>query len=66
MSANGHLLNAVNVGDESSRLLLNAHMYEMGLARYVISKKKWNAWRPHPNLIEAIRGFARRKNDRED
>jgi hypothetical protein len=61
-SGNGHLLNAVNAGDETSRLIWNALFVEHGAPQFVMSKAEWAArWRPHPNLVEAVRNFSRRK-----
>jgi hypothetical protein len=65
MSSNGHF-DYGKASHDTQRLLFNGALIDAGLGHYAISKEKWNAWRPHPNLLEAIRGFARRKNDRED
>jgi hypothetical protein len=61
-SGNGTVVAAVEAGDETSRLIMNALFVEHGAPQFVMTKEQWAArWRPHPNLVEAVRGFARRK-----
>jgi hypothetical protein len=66
-SGNGHLLNAVNAGDETSRLIWNALFVEHGAPQYVRTKEQWAArWRPPESLVEAVRNMPRRKKGEDE
>lgn len=62
---NGSLRN-VDAGGETMRLIMNAMMHERGLGQHAISRERWEQWRPHPNLVEAIRNMPRRKKGEDE
>jgi hypothetical protein len=61
-SGNGTVAAAVEAGDETARLIMNALFVEHGAPQLVKSKAEWAArWRPPESLVEAIRNMSRRK-----
>jgi hypothetical protein len=66
-AGNGSVRIALDGDSDTARLLWNALFVEHGAPQFMMSKAEWaQRWQPHPNLLEAIRRFARRKDDDDE